>query len=183
MRRMQHGRRWAILAALATAAVLGGCAGYTNIPPQPGDIALSTPNEDVARRVMAHGLAEALSVRTVDETAGAAVRLPAGSKPATYEYVMERLPVETVAYAEGAVSESPVFPLLSVAGVYIRGTEAQVDIAHYETPEWSQLISVYLELTLSGWVAERHRVWQMPVEEALLLANPSAYRTGETAGD
>jgi len=151
---------------LALAALLlGGCATYVNIPAQPGMWASSNPNESTVQNIVIAALTEVLEDRQSEERYR--VRLPEGSSDATYNYVIARLPKG--ARPAPFVAEGDLY---SIAGVYVRAREGQVDIARPAAAEGRELVSVYLRYYLDGWHPYRVRPWRIPLGRAIEQAVP-----------
>lgn len=162
-------RAFAIVFAIASGVlvgVLGGCAPYVNIPAQRGDMATHSPNNGTVRDVMTAALTHVLTQAGPPEAY--AVALPQRSSDPTYRRVLNRLPEGGQRYN----AKNADLPTFSVGAVYVRGTEAQVDIVAPVAGRTPQLTSVYLELAIDGWWVVRDRQWTIPVAEALDLSFP-----------
>lgn len=152
--------------ALLIGPGLVGCTPYVNIPAQRGDMAAHSPNKGTVRDVMAAALTHVVTEAGLPKSY--AVALPQRANSITYEKVLKRLPEGAVRHGE-AEGDLPVF---SVGAVYVRGTDAQVDVVAPSGIGASQLVSVYLDLAIDGWWVVRDRAWTIPVSEALDLSFP-----------
>lgn len=153
-------------APLALILLIAGCSPYINIPAQPGDAATHSPNDNTAVAVMEAALAHVLHQRS--EPGGYVIALPARASRATYADVLHQLPEGGGRHDKGAVG----VPVYSIAAVYVRGPDAQVDIIRPTPAGNPQLISVFLELGVDGWHVVRDRPWSVPVAEAVNLSYP-----------
>lgn len=157
-----------MLGSILVAVAAVGCGTYINIPKQPGDVAWHSANDSTVRDVSAAALKHVIT-RIPSPNAYAVVLSPGASK-ITYQQVMEQLPGSPHRQQPGEIK----LPTFSVAGVYVRGTQAQVDVVRPTADGASQLVSVYLAFAIDGWFGQRHRVWNIPVAEAVRLSAPGA---------
>jgi len=156
------------LSLALTLVVLAGCGTYINIPRQPADVAWHDPNDFTVKRVQAAALTYLINRMPATENYG--LVLTEGASDNTYAFVMDRVPGNPHYQRAGEIQ----LPTFSVAGVFVRGSDAQVDIVRPTTDGSSQLVSVYLEFGIDGWYGRRHRVWNIPVAEALKVSYPGA---------
>lgn len=148
--------------------MVGGCATYVNIPPQPGDVALHDPNSSTVREVVLEGLRACIEEHAMHGRFR--VVLPAGATPTFYDQIVTNLSpnatwadLEQGAAAKGASGAG--VPALVVKQVRIRGAAAQVDIARPlftgGVHNAAQLVTVVMSWDLlTGWGTDRVRVWQ-----------------------
>ena len=147
---------------LLTFFMVGCSAPLVNIPPLPGDVAWHDPNGEGVLAVEVTALNHVL--RRWAPAAGAyAVELPPGTTPESYQRVIEQLP-KGVSTPEQYGGELPTY---RVAQVYMRGTHARVDIVKPDDLSGEQLVSVFEAVDISGWYAQRSRLWNVPVDDAL----------------
>jgi len=158
--------RIALTVCVTLAALLAGCGTYINIPKQPADVAWHSANDYTVKRVSAAALKYVID-RMPPEGAYGVVLSPGASRT-TYSFVMQQLPGKPHRQRTGEVK----LPTYSVAGVYVRADEAQVDIVRPTADGSSQLVSVYLQFAIDGWYGKRHRVWNIPVIEAIKVSAP-----------
>jgi len=151
-----------------TLPLLAGCGTYINIPQQPADVAWHNPNDFTVKRVEAAALSYLIQRMPASENYG--LVLPDRTTDNTYAFVMRQLPGNSHYQRAGEVQ----LPTFSVAGVFVRGSDAQVDIVRPTDGGSSQLVSVYLEFGIDGWYGRRHRVWNIPVAEALQVSYPGS---------
>jgi hypothetical protein len=154
------------LSILMLAVLLAGCGTYINIPKQPGDVAWHSANDFTVKRVTAAALKYLIQQMPTDPAYG--VQLSPGATDLTYKFVMEQLPGTPHRQRVGEIK----LPTYSIAGVYVRARGAQVDIIRPTADGAGQLVSVYLEFAIDGWYGKRHRVWNIPVTDAIKAATP-----------
>jgi hypothetical protein len=155
---------------LIAGMVLAGCSPYVNIPEQPGDLATTSANDPNVRAVAAVALRRVVREQPAP-TPDYAIALPPGAKPDTYQWVMRHLPGRAAAHPDPGPAELPIY---TVAAVYIRGGQAQVDVIFPTATGERRLMSVWQATRLAdGWYATRHRVWEVPVDQALGRSRPA----------
>lgn len=164
--------RFAALSSLVlTVCLLGGCTSpYINIPAQPSDVAAHDPNYNTVQRVEVAAMTAVLKQRA--EAGSFTLKLPDGTLPSTYKWVLSQLPTGGNAWTK----DGGFTPVYEVAAVYVRAGTAQVDVVRPipgNAASAGQLVSVYLDFTIEGWYAKRTRVWDIPVPDALKIAAPT----------
>jgi len=147
-------------------ALLVGCGTYINIPKQPADVAWHSANDFTVKRVSAAALKYLIDRMPSAQAYG--VQLSPGSTDLTYKFVMEQLPNTPHRQRVGEIK----LPTYSVVGVFVRADDAQVDIIRPTADGGGQLVSVYLAFTIDGWYGKRHRVWNIPVTDAIKASTP-----------
>lgn len=159
-------------AALASAATLGGCVGWSTYPPEPGAKALADPNDLPNTDVMVQAFNWAVRrypPAPVDPTTGVSppprsftVNLPPELKPLIHK--------RTVGRITGAVPLTPAtesLPTYHLASMRVRGDEAQVNIlcpvrgmaSPGGEPVYRE-VRVSLRGGLRSWTVVGHREWE-----------------------
>lgn len=158
-----------LLSLFVIAVAVAGCDPYVNIPGQPGNLADDSANDLGVQEAIARSLRYAMRH---DPPAGEiAVKLPEGTRSSSYSKIFMEL--GSGRRLEDADAASPVYDVISVQ---IRGTDGQVDLVPpvSMTGGVARVQSVYLRHKLLGWQAHRQKLWNMPVPDAMALANPAA---------
>lgn len=156
-----------VLTALTTGLV--GCDPYVNIPGQPGSIADTSVNDLGVREAIAVSLKY---VMRNDPPAGEfALLLPDGTTDYSYTKVFSQ--VGSGRRFSEADAAAPVYEVISVQ---VRGLDGQVDLVPpIETTDGEARVqTVYLRHRLDSWHAQRSKLWNMSVSDAMELANPAA---------
>lgn len=152
---------------LAIFPLIAGCSPYVNIPEQPGDFATTDASGRNVRAVCAVALKRVLLNQPPQGQY--AIALPRGASSIAYDWVLQRLPEGGTRHTPGAVDR----PVYSVAAIYIRGNRAQVDVVFPAASGKPRLMTVWQKSVIDGWLAVRHRVWELSVEEALAGSRPT----------
>lgn len=153
---------------LLTLVASTGCVApsYINIPPLKGDTALHNPNDWVVRDVMVESLKKV--IRDYPPAANYSVSFPQGVSEKSRALMIEKLPhgLETIWN-----SQNPT-PIYAIKQVWVRGLNAQVDIIVPQIAGEPRLVSVFCVTDIEGWYGRTSRIWRLPVEQALQLAQP-----------
>ncbi len=151
---------------VGASALMSGCLGYVNIPPQKGDIAVHNPNMVTVRHVLAEALNQ--MVQAYPFEGRFAVLLPEDTTSDTYEQVVPKVSKKAVWPGNPERDEIPV---LEVKRIRIRGQDAQVDIVrplHGDQKDVSQVVTATLKWhPLQGWVTQRLRAWELSTDDAM----------------
>jgi hypothetical protein len=160
-----------VVAMLVLSAAVSGCAAYVNIPEQPGDIAGDSANGRNVRAVSVAALRHVLNYQPPN--GNYAVALPAGASDTTYQWVLDRMPPTALRHDSPAAAGLAVY---EVAAIYIRGTDAQVDVVFPTRSGEKRLMTVWQDVAVDGWFVTRDRLWEIPAEEALQSSRPADAR-------
>lgn len=178
-----------------------GCATYVNIPAQEDDVASNLPSTRNAMKVyIAALIAAGQDQAAQDATAGGTANeignkgggeggeggyqfvLPAGAKPLIYQRVQAALDQagQNAHWSDQPPAEASAS--LTIKGLRIRGTQAEVDIfrssgfrSSQGRPVDARLLTVYLRwFVVDGWQADRVRTWRVDPNQPTLFALPPA---------
>ncbi len=147
---------------------IGGCTSpYVHIPKRNSRLASSNPNSKTVAHVMRSAMRRV--VMKYPPPGQFSVRLPEGTNDMVYAHVLDALPEGGM--KQGATAEA--FPTYEILRVYVSGLSAQVEIIRpaFDGRE-ERLVSVFLRPDVIGWYADRHRMWDLPVQEALFVSRP-----------
>lgn len=156
----------------------GGCATYVNIPGQEEDVASNSPNTRNVTKVYIAALQAA-----AQDQSDQAYRfvLPSGTKAWIYQQVQAGLDKARQKASRADQAPESDAASLTVQGVRIRTTQADVDIlrrgfrSSLDRPVDARLQTVYLRwVPLDGWQADRVRTWQVDPNQPLLNAPPGS---------
>jgi hypothetical protein len=149
--------------SFAVCFILAACSPpLVNIPPLEGDVASHNPNNSGVLAVQVTALNHVLR-RWPPEGGVYAVALPEGTTEKSRQRVTEQLPVGIATPQE---YDGPL-PTYTVAQIYMRGPNARVDVIKPDERLGRRLVSVFQTVDISGWYAQRSKVWNIPVEQAL----------------
>lgn len=144
--------------ALAGLSPLVGCAMYVNIPAEPHSTARHDPNIPTVIEAMGRSV-EAVTGRFPSNERWQ-LDLPAGATAQTYATV--------AAWAADRITADEALGMdraLTVQGVRIFGTTAEVDLLRPMGGGQRQLVTVYLrKQPLSPWRVQRVRPWMLPTD-------------------
>lgn len=143
--------------------LLAACsAPLVNIPPLPGDVASHDPNSAGVLAVEVTALNHVLR-RWAPAGGIYAIELPPGTTNESYQSVIKQLP-PGASTSEQYGGELPTYRIVQV---YMRGAHARVDVIKPDDVAGEQLVSVFEAVDISGWYAQRSRLWNIPVDDAL----------------
>lgn len=159
-----------LLSVLVLGSALWGCSPYVNIPGEPGSVATETTNDLGVREAIAESLKLVIR-QDPPPTADWALVLPEGTTDRNYDYMFDR--VGAGKRLADAADDAPVYEVLSIQ---VRGLDGQVDLVPPVelTHGTARVQTVYLKHRLDQWYAQRARLWNIPVPDAMVLANPDA---------
>ncbi len=147
----------ALLMLWSACALPGGCALYVNIPRQPDSPARYDPNLPTVAEVMGRSL-EAVAQRWPSDGPWL-LELPEAASAQTYAIVTAWAPDRIATTADGQAVDGAT---LSVIGVRVRGTEAEVDLLRPADAGPRQLVTVYLkQRPFEPWRVIRLRPWRL----------------------
>ncbi len=158
-----------LLSVLVLGSAMWGCSPYVNIPGEPGSVATESTNDLGVREAIAESL-KLIMLREAPPADWALV-LPEGTTQRNYAYVLDN--VGAGSRLADAADDAPVYEVISIQ---IRGLDGQVDIVPpvEMTHGTARVQTVYLRHRLDQWHAQRTRLWNIPVPEAMAIVNPDA---------
>lgn len=193
----RHGRLAAVVAAVSTVGVLGGCVGWSSYPAEPGQRVGADPNDMHMTDVMVAGMNWVVrKYPVIDESAEPSPDGTVNRVPFTVNLPPELKPLihkRTVSRINGAVPLTPAtqeLPTYHIASVRVRGDAAQVNILRPVTTMAAapngekvyQEIRVELRGGLKEWTVIGHREWTpTPASPTLAFFDEEAARRAEAS--
>jgi len=163
--------------ALAALAALPACVGYANYPPIEGDTAANDPNAQPFSGIMVGALKYTIERHPVEGQY--AVNLPEGMLRHRALQIIDRLDDPA---ARPMTPETVALPTYHVSRVWIRGTEAEVDVHRplpvltgAAQPTTHQMATLYMTSGFNEWRVERVRPYAMgafPPPEPSFIPEP-----------